>query len=199
MKIMNERQRRIYDWLKEIESNLSELYGGATKLIEDKTFPGRERLICHAVREIRNRLPKAVAGEGILEEADEFHAVSPVKVLDLADDALGGQVARVAFIEERRVAEGALGRTAAGGVQRFFPILKHVDEVPGRVGQFVEVLDELARLVDDHLAVVLPDESADLTDRRCAGLQVFGQFHHEVLAGADAQVVDVFLGDRLLR
>jgi hypothetical protein len=70
IRVMNEKQKRIYDWLKGLESNLSELYWGATKLIEDKTFPGRERFICHAVREIRNRLPEAVAGEGILKRFD---------------------------------------------------------------------------------------------------------------------------------
>jgi len=63
IKIMNERQRRIFDWLQQVGPDLAELYEGAVKMTEDASFPGRGWFICHAVREIRNRLPNSVAGK----------------------------------------------------------------------------------------------------------------------------------------
>ena len=63
-------QARIFDWLRQVEPGLAELYEGAVRLTEDQSFPGRGRLICHAVREIRNRLPDAVAGKGMSSRLD---------------------------------------------------------------------------------------------------------------------------------
>jgi len=60
---MDEGQRKIIDWLKQVHTGLAELYEGAVLLLNEEGFPGRTRLICHAVREIRNRLPDAVAGK----------------------------------------------------------------------------------------------------------------------------------------
>ena len=61
---MDTGQTKIFDWFRQVEPRLAELYEGAARLIADQSFPGRGRLICHAVREIRNRLPDAVAGKG---------------------------------------------------------------------------------------------------------------------------------------
>ena len=64
---MDAKQKRILVWLKdEVDSELAELYEGAVKMIKDGSYPGRQRFICHAVREIRNRLPEAVAGRGAI-------------------------------------------------------------------------------------------------------------------------------------
>jgi len=65
--VVSERQKRIINWLREVETELGELYEGALRVIKDKSFPGRDRLICHAVREIRNRLPNSVAGKHAIE------------------------------------------------------------------------------------------------------------------------------------
>jgi len=61
---MDTGQAKIFDWFRQVEPGLAELYEGAVRLAADQSFPGRGRLICHAVREIRNRLPDAVAGKG---------------------------------------------------------------------------------------------------------------------------------------
>jgi len=55
-------RERVAKWLDEVAPSLGELYRGALELVHT-VVPGRVRFICHAVREIRNRLPDALAGE----------------------------------------------------------------------------------------------------------------------------------------
>ena len=69
---MNER---IFTWLQELSPELAESYAGAVKLIEDASIPGRGRFICHAVREIRNRLPDKVAGKLDIERLEYKYEV----------------------------------------------------------------------------------------------------------------------------
>jgi hypothetical protein len=49
-------------WFRRHAASLGELYEGALKMIFSDDFPGRTRLISHAVREIRNRLPVVITG-----------------------------------------------------------------------------------------------------------------------------------------
>jgi hypothetical protein len=49
-------------WLQRNAASLAELYGGAARLVYDTPLPGRVRFVCHAVREIRNRLPDVLSG-----------------------------------------------------------------------------------------------------------------------------------------
>ena len=65
--VMSEKQKRILNWLREVEPELGELYEGALRVMKDRSLPGRSRFICHAVREIRNRLPNSVAGNHAIE------------------------------------------------------------------------------------------------------------------------------------
>jgi hypothetical protein len=77
--LMEDYQRDILKWLGGQEPGLAEVYGGAVRMMTDKTFPGRGRFICHAVREIRNRLADAVAGRGEVRRLDytsEVEAIS---------------------------------------------------------------------------------------------------------------------------
>jgi len=67
---MDNSQKRIFEWLKEQDECLGELYEAAVRMVEDDSFPGRKRLICHAVREIRNRLPEMVGTKGIRQRVD---------------------------------------------------------------------------------------------------------------------------------
>jgi len=60
---VNEKQKQIFYWLQQVSPELAELYKGAVKIIREDDFPGSGRFICHAVREIRNRLPETVAGK----------------------------------------------------------------------------------------------------------------------------------------
>jgi hypothetical protein len=50
-------------WLQRIAPQLAEVYAGAVTMAFDRDFPGRVVFVWHAMREIRNRLPDAVAGE----------------------------------------------------------------------------------------------------------------------------------------
>ncbi|MHC4647741.1 MAG: hypothetical protein ACYTBJ_19925 [Planctomycetota bacterium] len=68
--VMDEGQRRILQWLRDVDAGLAELYEGCVRMIKDRSFGGRERFICHAVREIRNRLPEAVAGKHAVERLE---------------------------------------------------------------------------------------------------------------------------------
>jgi len=51
------------DWVRGYAPSLAELYLGALRMMDDTSIPGRVVLICHAVREICNRLPGRVSGE----------------------------------------------------------------------------------------------------------------------------------------
>lgn len=59
---LTSQRLELLGWLKRNAPSLAELYEGAVRLIFDKEFPGRFRLIAHAIREIRNRLPDEIAG-----------------------------------------------------------------------------------------------------------------------------------------
>jgi hypothetical protein len=51
------------DWLQRTAPQLAEVYAGAVTMAFDRNFPGRVVFVWHAIREIRNRLPDAVASE----------------------------------------------------------------------------------------------------------------------------------------
>jgi len=59
---MTPEQRSIRAQLNRLSPSLADLYEGAVFLISKPGFPGKVRLVAHAVREIRNRLPDAVFG-----------------------------------------------------------------------------------------------------------------------------------------
>lgn len=67
---MDNNQQLIFEWLKEQDQSLSSLYEAAVRMLEDSHFPGRKRMVCHAVREIRNRLPETVGIKGVRKQAD---------------------------------------------------------------------------------------------------------------------------------
>ncbi len=50
------------EWFHRNAPSLGELYEASLIMIYDGNFPGRTRLIAHAVREIRNRLPDIICG-----------------------------------------------------------------------------------------------------------------------------------------
>lgn len=57
------RQIELKKWLESTAPALAPLYTAAVQMVNDPSFPGRVWLVAHAVREIRNRLPDAIAGE----------------------------------------------------------------------------------------------------------------------------------------
>jgi hypothetical protein len=56
------RRIELRGWLQRNAPSLAELYEGGVRLIFVTPVPGRARLVAHAVREIRNRLPDAISG-----------------------------------------------------------------------------------------------------------------------------------------
>jgi hypothetical protein len=59
---MRPDQERITEWLSERAPQLADVYQAAIRLLGDATFPGRQHLICHAGRDIGNRVPDVIAG-----------------------------------------------------------------------------------------------------------------------------------------
>jgi hypothetical protein len=57
------KRLRLRDWLERTAPQLAQVYAGAVTMAFDPDFPGRVVFVWHAMREIRNRLPDAVAGE----------------------------------------------------------------------------------------------------------------------------------------
>src|SRR6266851_7372212 len=54
-------RREVLDWFEKNAPSLGQLYEASLRMLEDVNFRGRGYLICHAVREICNRLPGIVA------------------------------------------------------------------------------------------------------------------------------------------
>jgi len=75
---LRDDQFRILRWLRELSDGLAELYEGALRMVTDDSFPGRLQFVCHAVREIRNRLPEAVAGRGARKQIDYMREVDDI-------------------------------------------------------------------------------------------------------------------------
>lgn len=96
---MNDEQKRIAEWLAKQDSELGQLYEGAVRMIQDRSFPGRLWLVCHAVREIRNRLPEAVAGRGVVKRLEYSQVVD---ALEKAWERTGLGGVRLADGDEKR-------------------------------------------------------------------------------------------------
>jgi hypothetical protein len=59
--MLSGEQLELLAWLRRTAPSLAELYEGAVLMLQSRP-PGHVRLIAHAVREIRNRLPEKVSG-----------------------------------------------------------------------------------------------------------------------------------------
>ena len=55
-------QTELLGWFERNAPALGRLYKGAITMVNDPSFPGRIRFVSHAVREIANSLPDAIAG-----------------------------------------------------------------------------------------------------------------------------------------
>lgn len=54
---------QLYQWFERNAPGLAPVYRGAAQMALDQAFPGRVHFVAHAIRDIRNRLPDALAGE----------------------------------------------------------------------------------------------------------------------------------------
>ena len=65
------KRRDLYSWFKRSARHLAPVYLAGLRMAMDKAFPGRVCFVAHAMREIRNRLPDAIAGE--IELGSDYH------------------------------------------------------------------------------------------------------------------------------
>lgn len=120
---------RILAWLEAEAPAVAPVYGGAVRLAMDGEFPGRVWFVAHALRDMRNRLPDAIA--------------SPVKGSDTQYRALAAEVTRC-WIEDGLPNDGTppidvANEPSAGG--------------PARVEVSVALISAVADLVAGHLAI----------------------------------------------
>jgi hypothetical protein len=59
--VLRPNQQKIADWLTERAPQLADVYMGAIHLLGDGAIPGRVRFICHAGRDLTNRIPELFA------------------------------------------------------------------------------------------------------------------------------------------
>ncbi len=91
-----DQSREIRAWLRRNNAlSLSELYEGAVDLVS-RSAPGRVMLVAHAVREIRNRLPDALAPEKEPERLDYRKRCSEIRRAWRRLDSLEGVAGREA-------------------------------------------------------------------------------------------------------
>jgi len=76
----NEMRKELRAWFERNAPSLGELYEGALRMVFDEKFPGRVRLVSHAVREIRNRLPDVIAGykSGLLSYKNRLDKIAEI-------------------------------------------------------------------------------------------------------------------------
>jgi hypothetical protein len=76
--------------------SLAELYEGAVTLLYTNPIPGHVRFISHAVREIRNRLPDAIAGPTkttVLQYKNRLDTIAALPSVDALIANIGGTTA----------------------------------------------------------------------------------------------------------
>lgn len=76
----------LYRWFGRTASHLAPLYLAGLRLVFEESFPGRVHLVAHAMREIRNRLPHAIAGE--IKPGPKYEDVAAAVHMQWAKDAV---------------------------------------------------------------------------------------------------------------
>jgi hypothetical protein len=137
-------------WLQRTAPQLAEVYAGAVTMAFDRNFPGRVVFVWHALREIRNRLPDAVAGEV---------ASSPLQYRDLADEI------QRCWIEDGWPNDGAIALTNPSEPSASGPAKHDVSR---------DFLLAVGRLVAGHAAI------ADRNQANAQPLQEHGVHGEEV-------------------
>jgi hypothetical protein len=123
------KRLQLRGWLARTAPQIAEVYAGAVTMVFDRGFPGRVVFVWHAMCEIRNRLPDAVAGEV---------AASSLEYRDLADEV------HRCWVEDGRPSDGeiALGDPAEPSASG-----------PARHEVSRDLLLAVGRLVAGHAAV----------------------------------------------
>lgn len=131
------RRLELLRWLELNAPVLAPVYIAAVQMAMDEAFPGRVWFVAHAIREIRNRLPDALAGETVASRTqyrqlaeevytcwieDGLPADGSTPVVDAADPGASGPV-RYEISQSLLLAVGGLvaGHLSAGS----FPVRKN--------------------------------------------------------------------------
>ena len=104
----NNTRQEIRSWLRRNAPSLAELYEGAVMLLYTNPLPGRVRFIAHAVREIRNRLPDAIAGPTKRQYLDYTNRLDDITKLPSARALianLGGKTPTKTIAIDRQLAK----------------------------------------------------------------------------------------------
>lgn len=120
---------RILEWLKAEAPAVAQVYEGAVRLAMDDDFPGRVWFVAHALRDMRNRLPDAIAG--------------PVKGSRTEYRELAVEVTK-RWIEDGLPSDGTSPVEAAS---------EPTAESPDRVEVSAPLVKAVADLVAGHLAI----------------------------------------------
>ncbi len=132
------RRSEIRDWLRLKAPSLAELYEGAVEMTFRHHPPGWTRFVCHAVREIGNRLPDVIAERMGGERLDYKNRLDEI-VLRWEDAGLAVDGSRLGLLDP-----------AAGGIPNSPNVV-----LPAAL------VDTFARLVHDHkMTREKPEESA---------------------------------------
>jgi hypothetical protein len=123
------RRLELRDWLQRTAPQLADVYAGAVTIAFNRDFPGRIVFVWHAIREIRNRLPDALAGEV---------ASSSLQYRELAD------AIQRCWIEDGWPNDGAIALTDPS---------EPLDSGPARHEVSRDLLLAVGRLVAGHAAI----------------------------------------------
>lgn len=158
---MDSNQKAILESLQTTAPSLAPLYEGAVRMLEDKRFPGRTRFIAHAVREIANRLPGAVAEEVVKNHVDYHHEIGPIADAWKQEGLAGAIVVRAGGEDEPglRISHGLVAKVNAllekdrqisarkeGNAQAM--ILKLIPESSNTVGSIGPIVDHWLDIVE---------------------------------------------------
>lgn len=79
------KRNALLTWFERTAPALAPVYEGAVTIVSHDEFPGRVVFVWHAIREIRNRLPDAVAGENQGSRVEYGDLVAEIHRCCLAD------------------------------------------------------------------------------------------------------------------
>lgn len=103
----------LYHWLERNAPPLAPVYRAAARMALDDEFPGRVWFVAHAIREIRNRLPDALAGEVAAARTDYADLTTEIRARWIEDGLpVDGAPGVDAFAEP---SAGDLGRREVSG------------------------------------------------------------------------------------
>ena len=117
---MQAYQKRIADWLQKRAPELAAVYQGAVRLAEDGTYPGRMFLICHASRDICNRLPDLI-GVAVV-------SYNQTKQLNVLSDLWVGHKLGAA-LEQISLSGTGTAETSTREISLPLEVFKHIDSV----------------------------------------------------------------------